>query len=152
MKTFFIFLVFSILFAGCSNKNAFSRFNMSETQELGADSILNSKIKMGEETNGIVSVVYLNKVSPQTYKQDEYFYVYSYLKDKNATPSFFLNKQEATSVEELPSSNQFTHLTSIDTKWNKYYLIRFAKQGDILKFVLESGQSSSDPLVFEKDE
>jgi hypothetical protein len=152
MKTFFVFLVFAILFTGCANKNAFSRFNMSEKQELGADSISNSKIKMGDKTRGVLSAAYLNKVFPETYGEDEYFYAYCYLKDKKATPYFTLNGQKAISIQELPASNQFTHLTSVDAKWNKYYLIRFAKQGDILKFSLESGQSSSGLLVFEKDE
>ena len=152
MKTFLVFLVFSVLFIGCAEKSAFSRFNMSEKQELGIDSLMNSKVHKGKKVDGVVSVIYLNKVYPKRYKGDEYFYVYLYLKDKDEKTTFILNDTNATSIKELSSKNEFTYLTSTDVKWNKYYLVRFEKQGDILKFLLENGQSSSDLLVFEKDE
>ena len=152
MKTFLVFLVFSIFFEGCAEKSAFSRFNMSEKQERGVDSLMNSKIRNGNRVEGVVSVIYLNKVYPGTYQNDEFFYVYMYLKNRDSNLSFILNNEKAISVKKLPVKNEFNYLTSIDTKWNKYYLVKFKKQGDILKFLLESGQSSSDLLVFEKDE
>jgi hypothetical protein len=152
MKTFLIFLIFSIFFAGCAEKSAFSRFHMSEKQELGVDSLMNSKVREGDNVDGVVSVIYLNKVYPETYQEDEYFYVYMYLKNRDDNISFMINDEKAISVTELPVKNKFTYLTSIDTKWNKYYLVKFKKQGDILKFLLENGPFSSDLLVFEKDE
>jgi len=152
MKTFLVFLVFSIFFAGCAEKSAFSRFNMSKKQELGVDSLMNSKVRTGNRVEGVVSVIYLNKVYPETYQEDEFFYVYMYLKNRDNNINFILNNEEAISVKKLPVKNEFNYLTSINTKWNKYYLVKFKKQGDILKFLLESGQSSSDLLVFEKDE
>lgn len=152
MKTFFIFLILSIFLSGCAEKNAFSRFNMSTKQELGADSILNSKIKSGKKITGIVSVIYLNDVSPEVYKDGEYFYVFTYLKNKKASSRFLLNGLKPESVQKLESSNQFTYLTSVATKWNSYYLVKFSRQKDILKFIFGSDQSLSDPLVFEKDE
>lgn len=152
MKTFLVFLIFLIFFAGCAQKSAFSRFKMSEKQELGIDSLMNSKVHKGNIVDGVVSVVYLNKVYPETYKENEVFYVYMYLKNKKNRLSFKLNGEEAISIKELPAKNEFTYLTSIDTKWNKYYLVKFKKQDDILKFLFESGQFSSDLLVFEKDE
>ncbi|MFK5938581.1 MAG: hypothetical protein QM497_09335 [Sulfurimonas sp.] len=152
MKSFLVFLVFSIFFAGCSEKSAFSRFNMSEKQELGVDSLMNSKVREGNRVEGVVSVIYLNKIFPETYQENEFFYIYMYLKNRNNKLNFILNNEKAISVEKLPVKNEFNYLTSIDTKWNKYYLVKFKKQGDILKFLLESGQSSSDLLVFEKDE
>ena len=151
MKTFLIFLVFSIFFAGCSSKNGFTRFNMNQEQELGADSILSSKVKKGENVNGIVSVVYLNKVYPGVFKDKEVFYLYYYLKDSKKI-SYSLNKQKATYITELDENNDFAYLTSIKTKWSKYYLVEFKKQGDILKFQFNNGDFSSDILVFEKDE
>jgi len=152
MKTFFIFLIFSMFFSGCADKNAFARFHMSKEQELGADSILNSKIKAGEEVAGIVSAIYLNQVFPEIYKDGEYFYVFIYLKNEKASSHFLLNDLKAESVQKLQTSNKFTYLTSVETKWNKYYLVKFPLQANILKFIFESDQSSSDPLVFEKDE
>jgi len=151
MKTFLFFLVFSIFFIGCSSKNGFSRFNLSHEQELGADSILSSKVKKGNEVNGIVSVVYLNKIYPDVFKEKEVFYVYYYLK-KSQKISYTLNQQKATYITELNENNEFATLTSIKTKWSKYYLVEFKKQGDRLKFKFNNGDFSSDTLVFEKDE
>ncbi len=152
MKTFTIILTFLVLLSGCASKNAFERFNMSEKQELSADALQRSKIKFEDRVNGIVSIIYLNFVSPSEYKDGEYFYVYTYLKNKNYDFRFLLNDKEPLTVEELPSKNAFTELTSIDNEWSKYYLLKFEEQGDKLSFVFENGPYSSDTLKFEKDE
>ena len=152
MKIVFIFLISLVFFIGCAEKNAFSRFNMDKQQELSANSIQSSKIKAGNFVEGVVSVVYLNEVYPKSLDENENFYVFTYVKDKNTRLKFLLNNIQASSIKILKAENAFTYLTSIDAKWNHYYLVQFPKQKDILTFVLESGQSSSDPLVFEKDE
>lgn len=152
MKTFTIILTFLVLISGCASKNAFERFSMSKEQELSEDALSRSKIKFGDKVNGIVSVVYLNFVSPQKYNDGEYFYVYTYIKNKNYESRFLLNDKEPVEVKELPAKNIFTHLTSIDNEWSKYYLVKFQEQGDKLSFIFESGPYSSDILKFEKDE
>ena len=152
MKTFTIILTFLVLISGCASKNAFERFDMSEEQELSEDAQQRSKIKFGDKVNGIVSTIYLNFVSPQTYNDGEYFYVYTYVKNKNYEFRFLLNDKEPISVKELPSINEFTELTHISNEWSKYYLVKFPKQDDKLSFVYENGPYSSDILKFEKDE
>jgi len=152
MKTFTIILTFLVLISGCASKNAFEQFEMSEKQELSANALQRSKVKYADKVNGIVSTVYLNFVSSKEYNDGEYFYVYTYLKNKNYEFRFLLNDQEPISVEELPRKNAFTELTSIDNEWNKYYLVRFKEQGDKLSFVFENGPYTSDALMFEKDE
>ena len=152
MKTFTIILTFLVLISGCASKNAFEQFEMSEKQELSANALARSKIKYADKVNGIVSTVYLNFVSPEEYTDGEYFYVYTYLKNKNYEFHFLLNDKEPISIEELPRKNAFTELTSIDNEWNRYYLLKFEEQGDKLNFVFENGPYSSDILKFEKDE
>jgi len=152
MKTFTIILIFLVLISGCASKNAFEQFEMSEKQELSANALARSKIKHADKVNGIVSTVYLNFVSPEEYTDGEYFYVYTYLKNKNYKFRFLLNDKEPISIEELPRKNAFTELTSIDNEWNRYYLLKFEEQGDKLNFVFENGPYSSDILKFEKDE
>ncbi len=152
MKTFTIILTFLVLVSGCASRNAFEQFNMSEEQELSANALQRSKIKLDDKVNGIVSVVYLNFVSPQEYKDGEYFYVYTYVKNRDYELRFLLNNKASVAAEELPSKNKFTELTSIDNEWSKYYLVRFAPQEDKLSFVCETGPYSSDTLKFEKDE
>ena len=153
MKTFTIILTFLALFSGCASKNAFEQFKMSEKQELSANALQRSKIKYGENVNGIVSTIYLNFVSPKEYIDGEYFYIYAYLKNKNYEFRFLLNDNEPISIQELPPVNKFTELTHIDNEWSKYYLVKFEKQqDDKLSFVFENGPYSSDILKFEKDE
>ena len=75
MKSFFAILSIIILFGGCSEKSAFSKFNMSKKQELSANSLQNSKIMSGESVEGIVSVIYLNEVYPEKFADNDYFFV-----------------------------------------------------------------------------
>ena len=152
MKTLWLTLTFLVLFSGCADKNAFSKFNMNEKEELGADSLLNSKVKKGQKVDGIVSVVYLNKVYPKKFTEDEVFYVNFYVKDKTQLFSFMLNQEKSLSVKKLEAENIYSYLTPLKTKWSKYYLVKFKKQKDILNFVFHNGSFESDPLIFEKDE
>ena len=152
MKILWLSLTFVVLFSGCADKNAFSKFNMSEKEELGTDSLLNSKVRKGEEVDGIVSVIYLNKVYPDKLTENETFYVNFFVKDKTQGFSFTLNGEKAIITEELKSQNPYSFLTPLHTSWSKYYLVQFKKQKDILNFVFHSGLFESDTLVFEKDE
>jgi len=152
MKTFLITLIFLLAFSACSQKTAFSRFDMSKKQELSADSLQRSKLKSGAKVNGIVSIIYLNMVSPERYNGNEYFYVNSYVKNKKESSVMLLNKQAPVSVKKLPPENEFTNLMLVRTQWSEYFLVEFPKQGDKISFVLENGQYTSDPLKFEKDE
>ncbi len=163
MKSFFIFLTFLLLFVGCAEKNAFSKFDMLPDQELSADNLQSSKVKTGENIDGIVSVVYLNKVYPHIYNVNEYFYVYLYLKDEKEmyNPNTLdkieltmkLNGELPIKIKKLSNKNKFSHLVSIDSEWRRYFLVAFQEVNeDKLNLVLESGQSSSDELVYQKGE
>ena len=76
MRYILTILTFWLLFMGCADKNAFSKFNMQPDQELGAASLQGTKIKNGDNVEGIFSAIYLNKVYPNVYTVNEYFYVY----------------------------------------------------------------------------
>jgi len=164
MRYILTILPLMLLFLGCADKNAFSKFNMKTDQELGAASLQGSKIKLGEKVEGIVSAVYLNDVYPDIYNTNEYFYVYLYLKDeKQMHNPNTLDKIELTmkldgklpvKIKKLSHQNKFTHLTSIESEWKKYYLVAFKeeKENSAINLVLESGQFSSDALTYQKDE
>ncbi len=151
MKFLLPTLLLMLTFLGCAQKSAFERFALSDVQELAEDNLQSSKIINNKsEVEGMVSAVYLNKVKPELYTQHEYFYVYLYIKDKNNTISFYLNDTPALLVEELSTQNEFTELTSFDSKWNKYYLVGFAKQqGSVLNLDIQTEKSSAT-LVFKQ--
>jgi len=108
-------------------------------------------MKKGDKVDGIVNVIYLNKVLPDIYKGNEYFYVYYYVKDKNASVNFTLNNKTSMLREELPPENDFSYLTSFSAPWSKYYLLGFAKQGNTLQLKASSSQGASATLKFIKD-
>jgi hypothetical protein len=151
MKTFLITSIFLILLSGCAQQNAFQRFNLSSTNELSEDSIQSFKMQKGDKIDGIVNVIYLNKVLPKIYKGNEYFYVYYYVKDKNASVNFTLNNEPSMLREKLPAENDFSYLTSFSAPWSQYYLLGFAKQGNTLNLKALSTQGASATIKFIKD-
>jgi hypothetical protein len=151
MKTFVIILFMMILFGGCAQQNAFEKFNLSSTKELSEDSIQSLKMKSGDKIAGIVNVIYLNKVLPNDYKDNEYFYVYYYMKENNATVTFTLNGEPSMLREELPAENEFSYLTSFRAPWSKYYLLGFKKQGNLLKLSINANRAANATMTFVKD-
>ncbi len=155
MKSFFIILTFLLIFTACADKNAFTKFNMLPKQELGISSLQSSKIKTEEHIDGIVSAIYLNEVYPDIYNGKEYFYIYLYLKERKDEIKFTLklNSKLPIKVEELPNKNKFSHLSSIEGKWQRYFLVSFEKESKSeLSLVFKNGPSSSDKLIYQKDE
>ncbi|EQB40304.1 hypothetical protein M947_00475 [Sulfurimonas hongkongensis] len=161
--TFLGIFIILTLFVACADKNAFDKFNMQEDQELAAANLQSSKIKTSQNIDGIVSVIYLNKVYPKIYTNDEYFYVYLYLKDKkemfdpkkldDIKLTMRLNSKLPIKIKKLDAKNKFSHLTSVENEWNLYYLVAFKQESeDKISLVLETDQSRSDVLVYQKDE
>ena len=151
MKTCLTTIFFILLLSGCTQHNAFEKFQLDKTRELSEDSIQTLKIKKAKKVAGIISVIYLNKVLPQKYHDNEYFYVYYYIKDKNAKVTFLLNNQKVLFSEELPAKNQFSELTSFNAPWSKYYLIAFKKEGNILNLKIKTDKAANAALRFVKD-
>jgi hypothetical protein len=151
MKTFLTILLFITLFNGCAQQNAFEKFKLTHTEELSENSIETLKIKNGTKIAGIVNVVYLNKVLPKLYKNNEYFYVYYYVKDKNTTVTFTLNNNPSLLREKLKAHNEFSYLTSFEAPWSKYYLLGFKKEGNNLNLKIQTSKGASATLQFIKD-
>jgi len=153
-----------VFLTGCSSKNAFSSFDLSKEQELSVSSLLSSKIKSENgEINGVVSAIYLNEIYPESYHNNEYFFVYVYLKNNKqlSNPAEFddlelslkLNNENAIKIKQLSNENRFSDLAFIKSDWNKYYLVAFEKQNKSkINLVLESGQFSSGQLSYQKAE
>ncbi len=162
MRYFFIITTLILLFNGCSHNNAFTKFGVTKEQELSMSSLQSSKIKLGEKVDGVFSAIYLNEVYPDIFNQNEYFYVYLYLKDakKMYDPNSLddielalkLNGKTPIKIKQLPNENQFSHLSSTKNEWSRYYIVAFKEIGKKLNLTLESGNSSSAVLKYKKDE
>ena len=159
---FFISILLVFFFGACSHKNAFYEFSMDKRQEQSATSLKRIKIVKDTKVIGTFNALYLNNVYPEKYNKEEYFIVYIYLKEiKNiSNPNtinrdnlkILLNNNEPIKLEELDNENRFFKLTGSKNKWNKYYLVSFDAVGESLSLKLESDQSFSVVLKYQKDQ
>lgn len=154
MKTFLITILFTLVFHGCSTKNAFSNLHITSYQEKSEENTLSSKIKSKKVVDGLVTAIYLNPLEGEKYlnRENDIFYVYLYTKSDNKNIKFFLNDKMALKVEELKAENIFSHLSNFKTQWSEYYLVTFEKEDENLSFHVENAQFSSNKLLFEKFE
>jgi hypothetical protein len=153
MKIYFILL--TILLSGCAHKSAFDDFHITKEQELSVEQLQSSKLfNKNAKPVGLAVALYLNKINPQQYHEDEYFYISFYTQETNSTKAdFLLNAAEPFSVEKLPQQNIFAQLTSINAAWMQNYLVRFHKQNKKeLKLEIKTDSSSSRVLLFQKEE
>lgn len=150
MKTFLIITTILVAFLGCSHNNAFDRFEMSTERELSEENIQSSKIMDANETTGVVTVVYLNKIYPNLYKNAEYFYIYLNVEGESNETEFMLNDFPSLLAEELQSTNPYTKLTLFDAEWKHYYFVGFKEDGDTLKVQIKNKNASSSALTFKK--
>jgi len=166
MKTFLLFFTFLFILSGCSSNNAFDLFKLDKDQERSITSLETAKIVTKDGTvSGVFSGIYLNEVYPDSFNDGENFFVYVYLKkeEKMYDPkklvktklNIKLNDKFAVKLKELPRENKFSHLVSIKSNWNKYYLVTFLtdeKRELSLSLLLENDPSSSAVLKYQKAE
>ena len=157
MKLFINALTFTILLTGCSTQNAFTKFEMTKQQELSISNSQTSKVKFKNKVDGIFTALYLNEIDNRSFNDNEYFYVYMYVKDKkqmnqdNLLHSIKLNTKPAIKIEELSYTNRFSNLTTINNRWNRYYLVTFkADNTKKLNLIFRYGEFSSDILRYKK--
>ena len=150
MKIYIMFLLIVILFNACASKSAFDEFHISKKQEISVEQIQTSKIKDKDNTIGVVTALYLNNVYKKEFHGDEYFYISLFIQGSNGKNiQFLLNSQKPLYVKTLTNPNRFTKLTSINTKWLKYYLVTFDKVDDnLLKFQIKDNNNSSRLMLF----
>jgi len=166
MKTFLLIFTYLLIFTGCSSNNAFDLFKMNKDQERSVTSLQTTKILTKDGyVSGIFSAIYLNEVYPDSFNDNEYFFVYIYLKKEEqmydpkklikTNLNLKLNGKAVVKLEKLPTKNKFSHLISTQSDWNTYYLVTFLtdKKRDLsLNLELESDQSSSAVLKYLKAE
>jgi hypothetical protein len=64
-----------------------------------------------------------------------------------------LNGKLPVKIKKLDARNKFSHLASVESEWNRYFLVAFEEEKENeISLVLETDQSSSDALIYQKDE
>ena len=150
MKLYATALVLSMTFFGCTHKNAFERFEMSDERERSEESIQSSKVINKESAFGVVTAVHLSKTYPELYKDAEYFYIYFNIDEEPKEITFELNGLPSLLVEELPSANEFTNITNFDAEWKHYYLVGFMKTEGKLKLNFKYNETNTN-FIFKNE-
>ena len=153
MKFFSISAVFLILLSGCSQKSAFSNFELSQEQEYSISNTQRAKIVSPTQIEGVFTAVYLNNIYPQKYTANDSFLIFFYMKDEIHPKelAFKANKKEAIKIEEVQNNVEFATLFEMQSSWNSCYLLEF--EGDEKKeinFEVNSGIYKSIPLIYKK--
>jgi hypothetical protein len=142
-----------ILLSGCSQKSAFSNFELTTEQEFSISNTQRSKILSSTQIEGVFTAVYLNNIYPQKYTSNAAFLVFIYTKNET-TPqelAFKANQKEAITIEEAQNNEEFTDLIKMQNSWNSCYFMEF--EGDDareIKFEVNSGTYKSIPLIYKK--
>lgn len=159
MKYFFLITIFLLISTGCSQKNAFVKFDMGKDEERSISSLQTSQIiGKNAEISGVISAVYLNEIYPKKFSKNDSFYLFIYMKDSKNRDlmdpkiNLKMNKRLPISVTELPSNNEFTHLVDVENSWNRYYLVEFEKDDGALDLIFDNKSSLSSALKYKKDD
>ncbi len=151
-RLFSILFVFILIFGGCADKGGYTKFKVSEDEELAFDNTLFSKLIKGNKSYGVASALYLNRVYPQRYNQ-ETFYIIIFAKDKKLLQNFSLtlNGKNVHILEKLPEQNEYAHLLHVRNKWSSYYLAKFPpqKKGKLSLNIVLSNKAAAT-LTFQK--
>jgi len=150
MKYFLITILFLLLTNGCSTKNAYSEFEMSDEEELITTYTQSSKIKNKDGVIGIMNGVYINNTDKVYFDDLEHFLVSIYMKDQNENYNFKLNKKIPIAVKELEDIKEFSTYIKNPKKWEKHYIVSFKKSGKTLNLILENKGSDLSVLRFKK--
>ncbi len=151
MKYFLIAVTSLTLLGGCSYQNAFSKFDMTQKEELLASNTQSSKIQTKGLVKGVFTAIYLNNVDEKYVDGYENFIVGVYLKNSKEEYDFKLNRELALSVEKIEEIGDYPQIIKNPRKWDIYYFVRFKDSGRNINFSLSSDTLSSAVLRFLKD-
>lgn len=64
-----------------------------------------------------------------------------------------LNGKLPIKIRKLSHNNRFSHLTLVNGEWQRYFLVAFEEEkSNKLSLILQTSLSSSDFLIYHKDE
>lgn len=154
MKYFLTALIITILVSGCATRNAFSKLDISQEQEIATEQTRSGKIMNKDKVDGIFSAIYLNNVYGKTDAKTNNFYISMYLKNKNNDLNITMNNERPLKIKKLEEENNFSHLLPMKTSWTSNYVLAFENNESLstLTLQIDNGQSSSGPLSYSKDQ
>ena len=153
MKLLAILPLSLLLFTGCSQKGAFSNFELTRKQEFSISNTQRSKITSLEKVEGTFTAIYLNNIYPEIYQEKDAFLVFIYTKDKTKTNKilFLANDKEALKVEEVKDKEEFKDLVEMQNSWNSCYFMEFlSDEKREVRFGVQNDNYKSTLLIYKK--
>jgi len=144
---------FLIFLGGCSQKSAFSNFELTRAQEFSISNTQRAKIVSSDKVEGAFTAVYLNNIYPEIYTQNDAFLICLYTKDTIDLKDlqFKVNNKEAIVIEKLEDECEFKDLVVMQNSWNSCYLLEFESNEEReIKFQVNGGIYHSILLRYKK--
>jgi hypothetical protein len=138
---------------GCSQKSAFSNFELTRAQEFSISNTQRAKIIAPDKVAGAFTAVYLNNIYPEIYTQNDAFLVCLYTKDvvDPKELQFRTNGNEALLVEKVDDAYSFKDLIEMQNSWNSCYLMEFESNEEReIRFQVKSDIYQSMVLTYKK--
>ena len=148
MKYLLITSLFLILLNGCSYKNAYTSFDMNETQQLIESNTQSSKIESNNSVNAIFTAIYLNNIYKDKKMQNDVFLVSLYIKEKINHYKFKVNGLSMKSMNIIDNKNIYFPLIKNENSWNKNYIVKFDNRFKDINLTLNINGVSSVALNY----
>jgi len=153
MKSFSVCAVCLLLLTGCSQKSAFSNFELSKEQEYSISNTQRAKIVSPTQVEGVFTAVYLNNIYPQKHSASDFFLIFFYTKNDIHPKElvFTANQKNALTIEAIEKNEEFADLFEMQNSWNSCYMLEFKSDASNEIIFEVSGKSySSIKLIYKK--
>jgi hypothetical protein len=159
MKYFFATLFVGFLISGCATRSAFSKFGITQEQELSIENTRSGEMRNGTKVGGIFSSVYLNNIYPNMSEDTNVFYISTYMRkdsvDNNESNDFSIkmNNAKPKEIRKLAYDTKLNDLLPVKTSWTNNYVVTFDNNEttDKIDLVIGIDQFSSGSLIYSKD-
>lgn len=163
MRTVFPLLSALILLGGCAKTTAYDYFKMDEQHERAVSNLRTETIVKDQVTKAIISSVYLNRVMPESFHDNDTFYIALYLADNGELYNeegeaaegnvLLLNGMHPVAVQNADENMTLRSLMPVKNDWNHYYIVEYPGSDEaILRLTLESDLYGQAHLEYQRDD
>ncbi len=149
-----LYMVFLLLFLGCSTKHKVGYFDTQKNQQQAIINTKKAHFYIGKQKY-LISATYLNPIKSLHVKDEERFLISIYssnLNHKNIiTKAKLNNKKERITWKLIETTDPLVSFSPIVSKWGDFYILKAPKtKKEHLKLTLEIYKKRMVSLNFEK--
>lgn len=133
MKPWILSLLLLLIFAACSRDTAYKYFaKLDSRHERAVTNLRRVTLEEHNETQALVSVLYLNPVDPQLYHDQHYFFIGLFDRQGRGLEAYgiTLNGKPPVGMARLDNNCSLRSLMPLNNPWNRYYEVVFRPTAD----------------------